>query len=1572
MADLITLASDWCEAALHYLEPPFDPPSPQLEVQTDPDDDSTAPSLTPSAHVLLTRLDLIAEGKKLRHQLDELVPDDDIETARAALVRRVTELTLEASEPLATLEPDTPLYCEISARVKKWLVAARLAFQSDTTIILDPLQLAMTLEGLRIDLEWLGVIIARLDREPFHPVTTWLDIELERIQSILGTTDTSIDPALETSIRTRLARTQSLILGRRVRSELAALPAEANAPSFWTHRLALSRLQAQVESFAPDPDDTTSTPLAGTDPTTIWIETLRDRREQLAATADELLAPLPSEELAQDCTRIAHGAIDEASESLAFLEQAPPRRGIERLELAHQDLTRVCKLLRDQARIALEPRPEPEPSAPKTPEPPASAKPTTADVEAEVTGAETEDLGLDPQPPDDVIPTEPEPTVIPNPGPALARDLLKQARDLEKTAARLRGEWQEKLTELRLSNLLGPRAARFLENLVLTLIFVLLALILAEFLLSRTHELSIFQHEFFAAADLVVCAVFLLEFAIKLSIAPDRLAYLRRHWIIDLVAALPFGFMYHVIELTQLDNQLGNPPADAFLNVLLSLGRTAQLFRFARVAIPILRITRVALILLRLSDRLVRRLASLLNRNIVLFEPSENLKPESSDRHRLISLRTEVDHARIDVEGRLDAAQRQRLVVRLLDDLERRLDPLPNSSAAGNAPVVDDREIPVEAVVERLIQMTPDQLLDRMGPAFVTSIDRYLRLLDLPLIRRFPIIRHLVAYREKSPAEAVALAANYLGHLIQRGLDIAYFLADLQGTLSPPVFLDRLGSTIVNATATPAKRLLSLGSIFLLLFVLVNTVPVFWPFRLVVDKIQTLLGWPVIILGVFCLGFWILGAWFRRIANQSADFSERIVEAQFAAHTKLLKTHRRDHDSRILSERVIDPELKLRTADDHLAQPPAVKSAPSTAPNHLFENRELVFLRNIRLLYQDYLDGSPLHRSDTKASVQLMGNLALTNLRRSHLGPLIRESRTLDRLDLNRAGSLFGGPYLWFNYITRMLVQETAILILDFNRNAVPLDRLACGSDRLRQKFRSWLAARLRIDPDEVSLPDPLVPTTTVSESTNQEPTHISGPAASSSKYPSESDSASDSAHFRSLTLSQTNPRRAFRPGFRLPSAPTRRLAETFLETVEFTAVDFLADDPARDAEILSRFGPQVAELVRRDRQQNVRRAFRSFPLHELPASMRTINPFYLYENYLAGGRIAFLPFNIARGLARLLTFGISAISRVVREILNPKVDRQHDIPSDTYWAALRKIHRMRKPVFMGSLWLRASFDVEYLGLPLPSAPANLTATPLMDKDLDFIGATRQDRIISEQIRRLHTRRLESISRWLTHLDWTFDKLPTYLAHEIPYLASRGGEALRALVTACVLDHADIATLARSIDALSLIMEHAANPDHDPASLPIGLPPPVASLRALWHPIKHHHRPGPELFDLPCFPDYDQPAQARILAYLKRHRRVVRGWVTVVLAQGAGNPWSVVRDRMREVLLRTDLWSDQILVLRAVQTLTMLDLQHNSELVWSLGGYTKPEAEPDNSPQPIPQATTSESPMSTETLASIQ
>ena len=114
-------------------------------------------------------------------------------------------------------------------------------------------------------------------------------------------------------------------------------------------------------------------------------------------------------------------------------------------------------------------------------------------------------------------------------------------------------------------------------------------------------------------------------------------------------------------------------------------------------------------------------------------------------------------------------------------------------------------------------------------------------------------------------------------------------------------------------------------------------------------------------------------------------------------------------------------------------------------------------------------------------------------------------------------------------------------------------------------------------------------------------------------------------------------------------------------------------------------------------------------------------------------------------------------------------------------------------------------------------------------------------------------------------------------------------------------------------------------------------------------------RPVADLFELPCFPAYDPAQRRRILRYLRRHRRVVRGWIKVVLGQGGRDPWATVKARMRDVLLRTDLWSDQILVLRAVQSLTMLDLQHNCELVWNLGRLHPSRAGRHPNPTPSPR-----------------
>jgi hypothetical protein len=1488
--DIREQASRWCEQARRLCEAPQ------------------------SAGIagLPTWLDVIDAGVRLRRQLDSASVDAASRTARQDVVRNLTDLQWRAAADMARSASKTWRAQGVGNRVKDELADARAAVRAALAgQQLSPLHQAMAIEGLRGDLEWLSSVVAYLDDETPHPVPVWLDVELQRLRGWVGTAHGLAADPRDEPINAGCERLQAILLERRIRHEVNRSWADSSPDELWAERFQLSRLQTQVELLdhsgmerdrksAVEP----KSKAAPTEPRSPgyaehpsrWIATLESQREKLAHEASERINALEFEHRGEPCQRVVQTAFDEVSENVAILANVPLHRSVKRLKLLCDDLERLADFCRSWSR-----RPSHELArSVGRHEPDRSGPPSDNGIDQEKGRG--------------------------NQRRATQDQLRRQTRRAARLVRQMRGEWQEKVLALRMQSLFGARFVAILENTVIVLILVLFALMAVQVLLERASPsgLSVRQHEFFAWTDLAICSVFLCEFAIKLALAPGRMVYFVRHFVIDFVASLPFGFVFHQIALGQLESVAAgaSSPSGPFRPFLRAM---RVLLRLMRVALPLLRLLRVPLILMRLSDRLVRRLASIFNRNIVLFEPWQSHKAESSNRHRLVTLRSELDHARRAIDSRLDREQRRQLAERILEDLECRVDRLP---AATTDEAIDEdhgRDIPVESVVERLIQMTPERLIERTGPVFVRAADGYLRLLDIPLIRRLPVIRNLVAYREKSPAEAVALAANYLGHLIQRGLNVVYFFADLHGTLSPPVFLDRLGATLVNATRTPAKRLLWLGSVFLFLFLIVNALAFLKPFRGIVDAVQNLMGWPVIILGGICLVFWLLGAWFRRIANQSADFCERVVEAQFATHTKNLKSRRHDQDAQFLAERVIDPELLLRASDDRIPAPSqsAHDEDKDLRGRELFENRELAFLRNVRLLYQDYLDGSPLHRSDTKASVQLLGNLALGNLRRSHLGHLLREGRTIDRLDLSRSGGLFGGPYLWFNYITRMLVQETALLILDYNRHAIPVDRLACSPERVRTAFQTWLAGRLKIDPDDVWLPAPATPLA-VGRDGHPAPHASAG-------LPSD----------RKVSLERS----------------PRREAGAFLETVEFTAVDFLSDESERDAEIHARFGPQVAELVRRDRQQNVRRAFRSFPLHELPLAARTINPFALYENYVAGGRIALLPFSLARWFGKATVLGIRGIFGVVSEILHPQVDRQRVEPSDTYWAALRKIHRMRKPVFMGSLWLRARFDVEYLGLPLPTAPPGIAAQSLMEADLDYIGATRQDRIIADQVRRQHQQRLDWIARWLIRFGWTFDGLPAYLASEIPFLANRGGEALRALVAACILDHNDIATLALSIGGLKRVFAHAADPLQDPKKVPSGLPDPIVNLRRLWHPSHRCKRPATDLFELPCFPAYDQAQRRRVIRFLERHRRVVRGWIKVLLSQGGRDPWETVRARMRDVLLRSDLWSDQILVLRAVQSLTMLDLQHNCELVWKLGGYTRPEpgdSEPDVQPPQAP------------------
>ena len=406
----------------------------------------------------------------------------------------------------------------------------------------------------------------------------------------------------------------------------------------------------------------------------------------------------------------------------------------------------------------------------------------------------------------------------------------------------------------------------------------------------------------------------------------------------------------------------------------------------------------------------------------------------------------------------------------------------------------------------------------------------------------------------------------------------------------------------------------------------------------------------------------------------------------------------------------------------------------------------------------------------------------------------------------------------------------------------------------------------------------------------------------------------------------------------------TRREAGAFLETVEFTAVDFLADEPERDAEIHARFGPQVAELVRRDRQQNVRRAFRSFPLHELPLAARTINPFALYEAHLAGGRIALLPFILARArlgravLARSQHLsGSSTRSSIRRSTASRSFRRTPTGPPCARFTVCASLSSWdRSGCGLVSTW-------NTWGCRCPRAPPGIAGESLMEADLDYIGATRQDRIIAEQVPppaseaagmgRAVARSIRLDLRRAARLPGPRDSLTW------PIAAARRCGPWWPRASSTTTTSPRWPSRSR---ASSAVMAHAADGSRGPEKL---------AARAARPGRQPAHALAPGASD--ASGAGRRPVRASVLSGLRPGRAAANPPLSAPASPGRPgldqgrpgpgerDPWATVKTRMRDVLLRTDLWSDQILVLRAVQSLTMLDLQHNCELVWNLGGYTR-------------------------------
>jgi hypothetical protein len=1191
-------------------------------------------------------------------------------------------------------------------------------------------------------------------------------------------------------------------------------------------------------------------------------------------------------------------------------------------------------------------------------------------------------------------------------------------RKLRKLRRKLHNEWVEKETASRMAGRFGLTFVKTLDTVVLALIAVVIVLLVVEFTLhpagepaptpagaaAATGDSLPAPHEVphdiivLAYIDLFICIIFLAEFMLKIGHAPRRLNYLRRHFISDLLPSLPFSLIVIISH-----------SAPGLTNVV-----ALRVLRFGRVG-RMMRFVRVLLFIMRGMDRVVRRYGRMLNRQVVLFEPP----PSRDSRLRLIEhidvlsrrLRLHRRQATIgaDYDTQFGAVERalrhtlgrsqfQAAILAMpgaagatSDDAQRAAERAAVSAERRRRTRGNDREVRVEAVIDGLLNADASTIETTFDPFFPRQIERLSRWLALPPFRWMPGFRAIVKARRdgSDPTARAAGIARALGSWAQRQYDRILWFVDMRGVVTAPELVDRFGGMLVQMTRRPTQRLLMIAGALGAFWVLAEVIGAA-AFHRVAGTLKE--GFEVIaIIGVIAGMLLMLGRWLQNIASTATGFYQRAAAAQFIGLLCDAKQARAVIDQSFLYRRILRPELRARGLDgantralgvtetgtliedepdpgDHsvqggggladedyieassasLAPPdesvaagsddvptdpagvPALTDIESRSATDLLDaptrfrralrrcfgasgSRNGGLAERIYLLYRDYLLASPLHRTSTSTTNQLLGNVGIVEIidRILRLGPA--ERKELEALDLQSGSGSMAGPGVWFNLITLSVAQRTAQLIVEYNRNAIPLEELGARPLDQRHKYEEWKthkARELRIlehaDSGRAGVPDV------------------------------------DDADMSSALRAKLG-------------------AENEYSTTGFTAIDFLTTERKRTDDIAERFGEDIAHMVGADRRRMIRDIFGTLPGSK--GSQVGFNLYDLYWDHMSGLRFLTLPFKLAWVSFRLSGRAFGWFVRVVRRLLNPSLATMKYEPSrGSYHVAVRKVHRMRRPVLLAATRLRAMMDLEYLGLLLPGETASGLETDTLLDDLQRfqIDAAKQREFqdLVDQRRRDLVRFADRAQRLRLVGDGLRDRLET--AGLRPERFYR--EVLRALTTAYLVDYKNLRALSDVGAFLPSVVERAlASKGRLPneswarwcrrAMLRAAVSPFTAARRVFagrskdeitfeaWfrrYMARHRKNLPDELRAMP---------RARMLDALRhwwRHdvdgmRRLV--WVAAHYSDAQG----AIEDVVAGIVGNPGTWTEHVVTLRTVQSLAILDIEADIEIVKDLGEFADAE-----------------------------
>ncbi|MBL8739405.1 MAG: hypothetical protein JNL12_23460 [Planctomycetes bacterium] len=392
--------------------------------------------------------------------------------------------------------------------------------------------------------------------------------------------------------------------------------------------------------------------------------------------------------------------------------------------------------------------------------------------------------------------------------------------------------------------------------------------------------------------------------------------------------------------------------------------------------------------------------------------------------------------------------------------------------------------------------------------------------------------------------------------------------------------------------------------------------------------------------------------------------------------------------------------------------------------------------------------------------------------------------------------------------------------------------------------------------------------------------------------------------------------------GGRTPKDSDGRVQHGY-QTTEFTALDFVGGDPERDRHIGALFGDEVLEVVRIDRRTMVREIFGTRPVHHLPQQDRSFNPLRFYERRLSRGRVLLAPLLLALRFLRSFGWLVGRVRRIVREVLDPELAMQRrEIGQAPFAVAQRKIHRMKAPGLLEAIRLRLELDPAYAGAPAGwSSGTPFADAPEFERDLRFLhlrereaSALRdQAALVRQQIEGLHAA-LAGLPDLATGPTSADQRAAGELAVGCAWIADRDGA--RTLL---------FAERWRSEVLAELVAQRARLPFGQRAWLWV-------RGRFVAHPVDRwlvRHGRGSDRHTVAAL----QVAWQRDLGGA---RELLAAWSA--LPAGA-SPAAAAIETLRTAFRRGPAIRRDLMALRAVQSLAVLDIRNYRELVFRLGDY---------------------------------